>query len=356
MPVYKQKGGQYRIQFCLAGRNFVKSAKTTNKKAAEAMEAQWRTKLHGEKYLGEKEEITVQQLIDDYMKLPLAFNTNRSAGYFFKLLDEEMELDVNASDFDQKQILKLVQERIRSGIAPQTVRVQLLYLSGAWNDGNTEIYNIPKLKLPPLPLPPMKTEVLSDADEEKLFNHIEFVRKFKGNAVEKFRNEVHDVFVTLIDTGMRCNEMCRLEWDKIDFETGMVEVFRKKNGVPSHLMMTNRLRQVMQRRAEKKNHQKWVFTNQDMDDHRSDSTHYLNEYLKKAGLPATVHLLRHTFASRLLKAGLTIVELKELLGHKNIQSTLRYLHLEKNVTTHKAADIMNARQVKKNRSKLKVVG
>src|ERR1700733_6890377 len=78
--------------------------------------------------------------------------------------------------------------------------------------------------------------------------------------------------------------------DKIDFKSGMIEVFRKKNGVPSYLMMTHRLRRVMERRAEKKNHPKWELTNQDMDNHRSDNTHYLNDYLRKAQIPATVHM------------------------------------------------------------------
>ena len=111
----------------------------------------------------------------------------------------------------------------------------------------------------------------------QLFHHIEHIRKFKGNAVAEFRNEIYDVFVTLLDTGMRCNEICRLEWDKIDFKTGMIEIYRKKNGVPSFLMMTNRLRRVMERRADKKNHMKWVFTNGDVTKHRRDSTHYLND-------------------------------------------------------------------------------
>jgi len=55
------------------------------------------------------------------------------------------------------------------------------------------------------------------------------------------------------------------------------------------------------------------------------------------------------------KAGMTLFELKELLGHKNIQSTMRYAHLEKNVTNGKATDILNALQVDKSRAKMKVV-
>jgi site-specific recombinase XerD len=53
---------------------------------------------------------------------------------------------------------------------------------------------------------------------------------------------------------------------------------------------------------------------------------------------------------------MTLLELKELLGHRSIQSTMRYAHLEKNVTSSKAVDIINARHVEQNREKLKSVG
>jgi site-specific recombinase XerD len=54
------------------------------------------------------------------------------------------------------------------------------------------------------------------------------------------------------------------------------------------------------------------------------------ERLTKAGIAgASWHVLRHTFASRLLQNGIDIVTGSKLLGHSTIQTTMRYLHLAK---------------------------
>ena len=56
-------------------------------------------------------------------------------------------------------------------------------------------------------------------------------------------------------------------------------------------------------------------------------TQYISKAMKKAGLPGTSYWLRHTYAQNLLEAGRSIYEVKEMMGHQNIQSSQRYLHI-----------------------------
>jgi site-specific recombinase XerD len=54
---------------------------------------------------------------------------------------------------------------------------------------------------------------------------------------------------------------------------------------------------------------------------------YLSRIMKKAGLAASGYWLRHTYAQNLLQTGRSIYEIKEMLGHDNIESTGVYLHI-----------------------------
>ena len=57
-------------------------------------------------------------------------------------------------------------------------------------------------------------------------------------------------------------------------------------------------------------------------------THF-RKYRRKAKLDekVTVHTLRHCFATDLIERGATLIQVKELMGHSNIRSTMEYVHI-----------------------------
>jgi len=56
-------------------------------------------------------------------------------------------------------------------------------------------------------------------------------------------------------------------------------------------------------------------------------TQNINNCMKKIGLPYSAYCLRHTYAQNLLEAGLSIYEVKEMMGHDSIESTRKYLYV-----------------------------
>ena len=50
--------------------------------------------------------------------------------------------------------------------------------------------------------------------------------------------------------------------------------------------------------------------------------------MKKAGLSASAYWLRHSYAQHLLQTGHSIYDVKEMMGHKSIESTQKYLHID----------------------------
>jgi site-specific recombinase XerD len=87
----------------------------------------------------------------------------------------------------------------------------------------------------------------------------------------------------------------------------------------------------------------YVFFNRRAGKALEDVKKPFNSACQRAGIKDfKFHDLRHTFASHLVMAGVDIVTVKELLGHKSLTMTLRYAHLSQGHKS-RAVELLTAR-------------
>jgi integrase len=134
------------------------------------------------------------------------------------------------------------------------------------------------------------------------------------------------IVITALNTGMRKGEILGLIWDDVDFRRGQILVRHSKNGESRVLEMNTLLSEIL-RQVRKRPQFPQVFLGRNGRPVKSVRTAFDNACLRAGLSDFRFHDLRHTFASHLVMNGTNITTVKELLGHKTLQMTLRYSHL-----------------------------
>lgn len=133
--------------------------------------------------------------------------------------------------------------------------------------------------------------------------------------------------------GLRPVEISKLTLDDISFIKGEITISERKNNKPVTIPIPNESVKALALYMDKgrpKGLSRHIFLLHHYP-YGPVSSHvvalYISRAMKNAGLPSTAYWLRHTYAQNLLSIGQSIYEVKEMMGHHNIQSTKRYLHI-----------------------------
>lgn len=139
-----------------------------------------------------------------------------------------------------------------------------------------------------------------------------------------------------LHTGMRAGEQFSLEWTQVDFERRILTLHKTKNGTARHIPLNSVALAALE--SLKGGGGARVFPSARSGGASLQSARgWFNAALKEAGIAGyTWHCNRHTFASRLVMAGVDIRTVGELLGHKSLSMTMRYSHL---APAHNAAAV-----------------
>lgn len=127
-----------------------------------------------------------------------------------------------------------------------------------------------------------------------------------------------------LNTGLRRHEQFTLKWENVDFERDIITVTGKTG---RRFIPMNATARAALLRIRDGSTTQYVIA-QCTHDQQRNFRRWLERALQAAGIcNFTWHDLRHTFASRLVMAGVDLRTVQELLGHRNILMTLRYAHL-----------------------------
>ena len=315
-----------------------RSTKTTDKKLAKQIAAGFEAEFVKELVLEGNTPSTLGQLISQFLEakagLPSApmmkMHFNKFAALHprqtksIKLLEVQIVVNADRAKGNQESSIALT-TRYWNGLQNWAVKHKM----------------VPAPKLEPIRGLKGKDRFLTHEEEARLLAVLTVPeRRVRGLTIEGAieRQDNYDLAVTLLDLGCRFNEATDLTWSQVDFRNNTVFIKRSKGGKSSTHLISPRLNAVLQRRLKERENEDHVFPAKLAD--RKDGK-WMTRAAKRAELSnangsVTVHSLRHTYANRMLSAGLQLPEVQQLLGHKNIATTMQYIHVQTSETAKKA--------------------
>jgi len=146
---------------------------------------------------------------------------------------------------------------------------------------------------------------------------------------------LRDIATIIIQTGMRPEEVFRLEVRHLDFDRSTIfNPFGKTKTAKRLIPMTHDVHELLKRRVACQESQ-WIFYSPagpgrpaHFEKHIGSVRKAHDAAVARAGIADVFRLydLRHTYATRAAEAGVDVLTLAALLGHKMVQMTMRYVH------------------------------
>jgi site-specific recombinase XerD len=170
-----------------------------------------------------------------------------------------------------------------------------------------------------LPTPTTLPKPIAEADLVPFFKVIDSIRD-------------RLIFLLMLRCGLRVSEACSLTWDDVDLQGATIRINNGKGQVDRIVYIAPDVEKALLLWQARGTPSPYLFPSRRRRAAplgRGDIHWHMKKYLRLAGIQTnySAHCLRHTFATQLLNAGVSLEVLKELMGHRSIQMTLRYTQL-----------------------------
>jgi len=156
-------------------------------------------------------------------------------------------------------------------------------------------------------------------------------QKEVGKLISLTDNLKHKTILLLIySAGLRLGELLNLKISDIDSESKKIHIRQSKGKKDRYVMLSENIFPLLRKYYKEYRPKDYLFEGQKGGQYSPKSVQSVfKRSLKKAGIrkKATVHSLRHSFATHLLDDGTDIRYIQELLGHKRLETTRIYTHV-----------------------------
>jgi len=184
---------------------------------------------------------------------------------------------------------------------------------------------------------PLENIVLKTNDVEKkkeIFSK-DGINTFLESVDTKLSEGLRDrtIFELMYSSGLRVSEIVNLTLNDVDLKSRILAVREAKGNkdryVPFSVVAERFLEKYIS--SGRKKNEKALFTGDNGKLKTKNVRDRFNRYLENIGMKReglTLHSIRHTTATHLLEAGVDVRYVAELLGHDDIETTVRYTHMK----------------------------
>jgi integrase len=332
MSVFKRKGSPfYQYDFTFMGRRFWGSTKLTNRRAAERCENKMREKLAQSRggILDPEPPPFFADFASDFLVRtkpelrPRSWKRYETSLKSLRPWFDRKRLDEIRAD----EIERFKQARLQQGCSPSTVNRDLACLRRILS------FALQLDLLLTTPFVRRKVRFLKERGRERILTFDEERRYLKVA-----RNPLHDVAILMLEMGLRPEEACAIRRENVHLTT--VPAFLhipegKTKNAKRDVVVTERARETLKRRLiqAKGDYIFPVRLGRGFDWSRPmrelHPAHYQALEDSEIQPPFQIYDLRHTYGTRAIESGTDPLTLMRLMGHQDLKTTMRYVHLSK---------------------------
>lgn len=177
----------------------------------------------------------------------------------------------------------------------------------------------------------LELDLAAELPRERILTHHE-IRVLVDNANPPLKQAI----IIALNTGARAGEIISMRWENINLEKNFISITAQetKSKRIRRIPINPELRKVFIRLNLSRNGNRYVFQNPKTGNPYNSFQKSWDNLIKRTGIDdMRFHDLRHTFASHFLMGGGDLLTLQQILGHKELNTTARYLTI---TTVHKS--------------------